>query len=460
MNRWILFLAVLVLLGGVGAGVYFLFGPGARWHDRPPLGEETPRGDDGTPVAPAQYWPRFRGPDGSGVSSDPNVPTEWSETKNLRWKVALPGPGSSSPIVWDERVFVTCYSGIGQGSSPQGLKRHLLCFNVTDGKRIWEKEVPAVQPEDAYSGYLREHGYASNTPVTDGERVYVFFGKTGVLAFDLDGNQLWQTSVGTSSANRRWGSAASPILYKNTVIVNASEESRSLQALDRKTGKQVWSADARSLELCYGTPLLVSLKDGRHDLVLSKPDEVWGLNPDTGKLLWYARTELGGNISPSVVARDDLIVAFGGFPATGSVAVRAGRGDVTGKIAWSSTKLASYVPSPVIQGDRLYLVNDRGTAYCVEVNTGNVLGEERLPSRGEGASRPIYASTLLVHDKLIAVTRHGGTYVLEASPKLTRLAHNQFAEDDSDFNAAPAVSAGRLFLRSNRFLYCVGTEGH
>ena len=197
------------------------------------------------PLAGAD-WPQFRGPDGLGVSSDANVAVQWSESENLKWKTSLPGPGSSSPIVWGQHVFVTCYSGYGLSRTNPGnieqLVRHLVCIDRKDGKVIWTRTVKAEMPEDAFAGMgVPEHGYASNTPATDGERVFVFFGKTGVLAFDLDGNQLWQVNVGKESSNRRWGSSASLILYKDMVIVNASEESQSILALDklpeRKSGR-------------------------------------------------------------------------------------------------------------------------------------------------------------------------------------------------------------------------------
>ena len=172
----------------------------------------------------ASDWPRFRGLNGMGISDDTKLPLVWSDIKNLKWKTALPGPGSSGPIVFGDRVFITCYSGYGVNSDNPGnqadLKRHLLCINRSDGKILCSKSIDAVLPEDPYRGYIREHGYASSTPITDGQSIYVHFGKTGVLAFDMQGRKLWQTSVGTGSSNRKWGSAASPILYKNMVAVH------------------------------------------------------------------------------------------------------------------------------------------------------------------------------------------------------------------------------------------------
>jgi len=416
------------------------------------------------PLAGAD-WPQFHGLDGSGVSSDANVAVEWSESENLKWKTSLPGPGSSSPIVWGQQVFVTCYSGYGLSRADPGnieeLVRHLLCIDRRDGKVIWTRTVKAEMPEDAFSGMgVPEHGYASNTPVTDGERVYAFFGKTGVLAFDLDGNQLWQVNVGRESSNRRWGSSASLILYKDTVIVNASEESQSIRALDKLTGREIWKAEAASLELAYGTPLLVPLGNGGEELVIGVPYEVWGLNPATGKLNWYAETGLDGNVAPSPVAADGVVYIFGGYRNTGSVAIRpGGKGDVTDTHVLWSGKDASYVPSPVIHKGKLYWVSDQGIAFCADAKTGETIYRERLPrTGGRGGGKPFYASVVLAGDKLICVSRRGGTCVLAAEPEFEQLAHNELASDESDFNASPAISEGQVFLRSNRFLYCIEDE--
>ncbi len=415
-------------------------------------------------TASAGDWTRFRGPNGSGIATEANVPTVWSDSKNLQWKTALPGRGSSSPIVCGERVFVTSYSGYGDGradGSPDKLQRHLLCLERQTGKILWDKAVVAELPEDPYQGFITEHGYASSTPVTDGERVYVFFGKTGVLAFDVTGKLLWQVNVGKQSSNRRWGSGASPLLYKNMVIVNAAEESRSLRALDTLTGKELWKAGAESMELCFSTPALVECA-GRTDLVVAVPGELWGFNPDTGKLRWFAQTGIRGNVSPSVVAGDGVLFVTGGFPQSGTVAVRAGgQGDVTKTHVLWSIEAASYVPSPIVQGDHLYFVSDKGVTMCLEAKTGKLVSKEPLPgitSTGRGG-KPVYASPVLAGKQLYAVTRRKGAFVLNAAPQMTVVAQNSFAGDDSDFNATPAVSGNQLFLRSNKFIYCLREGG-
>ena len=411
-------------------------------------------------VCPAADWPRFRGPDGSGVSGETGLPLTWSDSENLKWKTALPGPGSSSPIVSGDRIFVTCYSGYGVDAdspgNPADLVRHLLCVDRKSGKVLWSKSVKTEAAEDAFRGYITEHGYASSTPVTDGERVYAFFSKAGMFAYDMAGKQLWKVGLGTQSNTKRWGSGASPILYKNTVIVNAADESRSIRALDRATGKEVWKAEGSSLDQTFDTPLLVDTPGGGQDLVVVAPLEVWGMNPDTGKLRWYAEITLDGNITPSVVAKDGVVYVYGGFRRPGSLAVRAGgKGDVTKThVLWTSS-LSTYVPSVVLCGEHVYWVSDRGLARCVAAKTGETVYREQLAGDVGSQSRAFYASVVLADGKLYAVSRRGGTFVLAAKPQFKQLARNRFASDASDFNGSPAVSDGQIFLRSNRFLYCI-----
>ena len=400
----------------------------------------------------ADDWTRFRGPDGTGISGDAPTPLRWNDETNLKWKRTLPGAGSSSPIVIGERVFVSSYSG--EGTS---LERQLVCIDRSRGDVMWSKSFDAEQPEDAYNGYLTEHGYASNTPVTDGERVYAFFGKGGVYAFDLEGNQLWQVSVGSQSSNRRWGSAASLVLHENMVIVNAAEESRSIRALDKATGEELWRSESGMLELAYGTPTLVPGDDGA-ELVVGVAGEIWGLNAQNGKLRWFAETNLTGNICPSVVAADDTVYLFGGYRSSGSHAFRiGGRDDVTETNELWSTRNSSYVATPLLHEEHLYWVDDRGVAFCISADSGDVIYRERLEGL-DGSGRPFYASPVLADEKLYVVSRWSGTFVFEAKPEFEQLAQNQFSSDESDFSATPAISGGELFLRSNRFLYCV-SEG-
>ena len=238
-------------------------------------------------------WDRFRGPNGTGISPDTDpLPATFSETENLQWKVALPGAGVSCPIVVGDKVFVTCYSGYGLDRQNPGeiesLKRHLVCIDRASGKTLWEKTVDAVQPEDRFSGAgVPEHGYASHTPTSDGTNVYVFFGKSGVFAYDLDGKELWHTNVGKESDDRQWGSSSSPILTGNVIVVAAGPEARAIVGLDKTTGKELWRADSDGLGNVWGTPVLAKIDEERTDVVIGAPNEIWGLNPATGKLKWY-----------------------------------------------------------------------------------------------------------------------------------------------------------------------------
>ena len=415
-------------------------------------------------MARAENWPRLRGARGDGISADTRVPTRWSEKENLRWKRALPGPGSSSPIVWGDKVFVTCYSGYGTDrrnpGTPSNLKRHLLCLDRATGKELWQKITPAKMPEDNYRGYLTEHGYASNTPTTDGERVYVFYGKTGVLAYDMAGKELWRREVGGMSSNRRWGSAASVMLHGGKLIVNAAEEGRAVLALDPKTGKEIWRAAGDALELSFNTPLATDA-GGKEILLVAVPGELWALNPETGKLRWYAETNVSGNVTPSVTLVGKLAVVTGGWPRMRTTAVRlGGKSDVTSTHRAWTTSDASYVATPVLHGGRLYWIDDRGTAQCLAADTGKSVYKHKLDNvRGGGSSgRKFYASPLLIGGTIYAVSRRSGTFVYAPGSEFKVRAINVLASDGSDFNAAPAVSKGQLFLRSDKAVYCIGAK--
>lgn len=401
----------------------------------------------------AADWPQFRGPNGSGVAPDAEPPTTWSDSKNLKWKTPLPGAGTSSPIVVGDKVFVTSWTD-GQGAR---LQRQLVCVDRLTGKILWSKKVEGEAQPDRYDGYLREHGYASHTPASDGERVYVYFGRGGALAFDLEGAELWRVKLGDESNAKNWGSASSPILYQDSVTINASEESHAVYALDKQTGRELWKAEGGALAYVFGTPVMAR-ESGHAELLLSMPDEIWALNPDNGKLRWYAESGLPGNIAPSMVAGDGVAFAFGGFPRLGAVAVKlGGKGDVTqSHIVWKSHN-STYVPTPVLHEGRLYFASDAGFATCLEPNTGQLVFKERLPgasATGRGG-KPFYASAVLANGHVYAVSRQNGVFVIEAKPEFKLVAHNQLAGDNSDFNATPAISGRQLFLRSNQNLYCI-----
>jgi outer membrane protein assembly factor BamB len=398
-------------------------------------------------------WTQFRGPHGLGVSSDKDLPVHWSSQKNMLWKTRLPGAGTSSPIVIGERDFLTCYSGYaldtGKPGNMNDLRRHVVCLDRGRGDILWTKDFEPVLPEHKYEGEGSYHGYSSSTPTTDGQRLYVFFGKSGVYCFDLDGKEVWHVSVGQNTSG--WGSAASPLLYKNLLIVNASVESGALVALNKMTGKEVWRAPG--IGSAWNTPVLVKASSGELELVISVQDRLLGLNPDTGKELWHAEG-VHRYVCPSVVAHDGIVYAIGGGHT--SLAVRAGgRGDVSKThVVWRKNK-GSNVPSPIYHEGHLYWATDHGAlVICQEAATGKTVYQERLqPDPGI-----IYASPLLAGGKLYFVSQTNGTYVVAAAPKYKLLAHNVFKDDRSRTNASLAVSNGHLLLRSDRYLYCIGKQ--
>lgn len=401
--------------------------------------------------ATATDWSRFRGSDGQGIASE-SVPVKWSSDEGILWKTDLPGAGSSSPVVVGNRIFVTCY----EGTTETDAKRSLVCVDSESGKIQWTKSVDAPVREDSYSGFLQEHGYASGSAVSDGTNVYAFFGKAGVLACTVEGKQLWQKNVGQMSSNRRWGSGASLILAGDILIVNASEEARSIIGLNKDTGEEAWKAEYDALELCFATPVLVPGEGGKMEAVISMPGEVWGLNPENGKLRWYCEIDNGGNVSPSVVVGEKSFFTFGGYPQQQTNAIkRGGRGDLTETHRLWNNRDSSYVATPLLHDGHLYWVSDRGQSFCVNAETGETVTRARLSGLVSGG-RPVYASPVKAGDKIYVVTRRSGTFVYDAKPEMPEVARNP-ALDDSDFNATPAVTNGRLILRSNKALYAIGS---
>ena len=402
-----------------------------------------------TSAAAADDWNRFRGPSGQGIATSV-VPVEWSRTERVAWSFKLPGEGSSSPIVVGSRVFVTCYSGeVGAES-----RRHLICVDADSGEELWQRSIDGPQREDDYQGYLTEHGYASGTPVSDGKNVYAFFGKAGVVAYTVDGQKLWQKDVGQQSSNRRWGSGSSPVLFNDILIVNASEEGRAILGLSAEDGRQLWKAEYDRLELCYATPVLITGDGDVTEAVLSMPGEVWGLNAANGKLRWYCEIENGGNVSPGVVVSDDTLFTFGGFPQQQTNAIkRGGRKDITDSHRLWQNKDSSYVATPLFLDDHLYWVSDRGQAFVANAKTGETVQRARLAGL-ESGGRPVYASPVKAGDHIYVVSRRSGTYVFEANPSMAQVAQNERL-DDSDFNGTPAISDGKMYLRSNSSLYCI-----
>lgn len=450
----------------------------------------------------SEDWSRFRGPNGTGVASDAkSLPTTFSDTENLQWKVPLPGPGSSSPIVVGQKVLVTCWSGYGVSRQDPGdlkaLKLHLMCFDRKSGKQLWDKAVDAHYPEEEYQGMFAEHGYASHTPVSDGKQVFVYFGKTGLYAFDLDGKELWHKNVGTGAGAKGWGSSSSPILYKDMVIATASAESHALIAFKKETGEQVWKQEADGLVGTWGTPILVEVDKSRTDLVLGVPYEIWGLNPDTGKLRWFCNASEDESYCSSVVASGDVVYAVEGRGG-GSFAVKAGgKDDVTkSNMVWSGSG-RNRIGTPVIADGKLYFISGK-VINCVDTATGKEIYQARLNSksgnsagaqpgggggpggggpggggpggfggggfgggrggRGGGMGGQDYSSPVIGDGKLYYVARNGEIFVVKLGDTFEQISSNRVTSDTEDFSATPAISDSQIFIRSSKHLYSVGNK--
>lgn len=391
---------------------------------------------------------RFRGPDGSGKSAASPLATKWNSDHGISWKTPLPGAGASSPVVFQDRVYVTAYSGFfvpgTEGGSSSDLKRHLLAIDVADGSIVWQQSIPAVLPEE---DSIRDHGFAANSVAVDALHVYAFFGKTGVFAFNHQGDLVWKSNVGTKTHG--WGSAASPVVHGDLLFVNASVESESLVALDRNTGKERWRAE--DIRESWNTPLVITTKNGRQELILATQGTVRAYAPDSGKLLWTCDTDINWYMVPSLVEHDGVVFCLGGRSGTAGLAVRTGgSGDVTASHRlWTSQKGAN-VSSPVFHDDHLYWVNEaRETAYCAKASSGEVIYEQRLPRGGQ-----FYASAYLANGALYYLNRDGKTFVVAAKPEFELLATNELS-DGGVFNATPTEADHRLFIRSDKFLYCI-----
>jgi len=395
----------------------------------------------------AGEWSRFRGPDGQGIARTSAVGTSWNQGRGVAWKTALPGPGASSAIHFADRVYVIAHSGHAvpgkEGGDINDLKRHVLCLRAADGALLWQRDVPAVQPEQAR---VREHGYAASTPVADADHVYVFLGKSGVLALTHDGSEVWRADVGSSV--HEWGSAASPVLHKDRVIINAAVESGAVVALDRRTGRELWRRNG--LKESWNTPILVPVEGGREELVVAMLGKVLGIDPDTGEELWSCATGIGWYMVPSLVNDGDIVYCIGGRTG-GSLAVKAGgKGDVTAsRRLWVLNK-GSNVSSPILHRGHLYFLHENlGVLYCVEAASGRLVYEERIPGAGQ-----FYASPVLAGDRLLCVARNGVLFVLAANPQFELIGRSD-APQRSIYDGSPSFAGGLLLIRSDHFLYAI-----
>ncbi len=394
----------------------------------------------------ASDWPQFRGLQSHGISPEKNLPAALTE-KNLKWKTPLPGPGHSSPIVWGDRIFLTAFRPdssllrfLGSGRS----QLLVLSIDKNNGKVVWEREVAVKGIEQVHS----TSAPASPTPVTDGKLVYVYFGSKGLLAFDFDGKQVWEKPLGPFP--NEWGSASSPILHGNMLILNCDTDGEDfLLAVDKRTGKTIWRTSRNGATRAWPTPYIWSL-EGREEIVVSGSERVKSYDAATGKELWTV-DGLTTWVTPTPVSAHGLLyVAANGPGGNITMAIRpGGRGNISGShVAWRYTRSAPYSSSPVVVGDWIYTVKNGGVVACLNAKTGAQQYLERLSASGAYYASPVYAD-----GKIYFLSEDGELTTLAAKPEFQVLATSRIGERCM---ASPAVSAGRILIRSDSTLYSFG----
>jgi outer membrane protein assembly factor BamB len=425
------------------------------------------------PEAAGQNWPQWRGPSSLGISPESDLPTRWSTTENVAWRAPLAGLGTSSPIVWGDRVFVTSQIGsarVAPGSHPQLARDNrslaereraigggrstpdgeiwlvVEAFRRSDGRRLWQYRTKATGPLPELH---EKHNLATPTPATDGERVYAWFGNGQIVALDMNGRVVWRRHLGIeySPFEAQWGHGSSPTLHGDLLILLCDHlPSSYLLALDARTGRERWKADRGEGRVSHSTPVVIAAPEG-DELLVNSSERIDVYDPATGTLLWYAGGDRQTPI-PSAVFHEGRIYMSRGYRNSDYLAIRpGGRGDVTNThIEWRAPSGASYVPSIVYYDGLLYMTNEIGVVTCADARNGERVWQRRLDS-------VFFASPVAGDGKIYLVSETGETIVLRAGREPDLLARNDLAER---FIASPAISNGRLFLRSDRTLFAVG----
>jgi outer membrane protein assembly factor BamB len=388
-----------------------------------------------------KYWPRWRGPSGQGHVSGSGYVDTWSDTQNVLWKVAVPGSGNSSPIVWGDYLFlVTSYDG--------GARKSIIAYSRRDGKQLWETFAPQANSEESNP----KNGHASGTPTTDGTRVYAYMGNHGLFAVDFKGRQLWHRSLGTFQAYH--GTAGSPLLYKDRLILYQDQKGGSgsfVAAFDAKTGNELWRT-ARQAQVGWGTPIAINTGT-RDEVIVSSMRRVHAYDPSNGAELWSA----GGNlfeVIPTPVVGEGFVFCTSGR-AGPTLAIRpGGSGDVTAThIAWKAEKGSPFVPSPLLHEGVLYMINDMvsiATAY--DAKTGVVLWQGRL---GEAARESFSSSPVVVDAKIYFTNDQGETFVVATGREFKLLHVNHL---NARTIASPALVDGTWYWRTDKELLAIGRK--
>lgn len=418
--------------------------------------------------SPDAHWPEWRGPSATGAAPTGDPPIEWSETKNVRWKVKLGGLGSSTPIIWGDRVYVTTAVDSGKtapkgvdnrpeserqanpdGTPPEKIYRfEVIALNRDDGTEAWRTVVNEAQPHE---GHHQTGTYASGSPVTDGERLYVSFGSFGIYALDLAGRVLWQKDLGDMTIRYGFGEGASPTLHGDSLVVNWDHEGESfIVALDKATGQEKWRVE-RDEETSWTTPLVVD-HAGRTQIITSATSRIRSYDMETGEQIWTA-TGMTLNAIPSPFHHDGIVYLTSGFRGSALLAIdlEGAAGDITGtdRIKWSLDRDTPYVASALLYKDRIYFIKFlSGVLSVADADSGEVIyGPERL-----AGVRNVYASPVAVADRIYIVGRFGNAIVLRHGDSFEVLASNSL---DDGFDASPAVAGNELYLRGAESLYCI-----
>ena len=417
------------------------------------------------PVGFEKNWHHWRGPYATGVAVNANPPITWSETENVRWKVAIPGTGHATPIIWEDKIFIQTaieapveekkseddnpFGGFfgGKNDGPK-YKFDLLAINRSDGSILWQKTLREVAPHE---GMHQDGTYASNSPVTDGEYVYAYFGSRGLYCVDMMGNVKWEKDIGTMYKSNTFGEGSSPVLYDNTLVIVQDHEGDSfITALDKRTGDVLWKTD-RNEKTTWFSPIVVE-HDGKAQVITAGTNRVRSYDLTTGELLWDG-DGLTPNSIPSPVAAGEYVYLMSGFRGNVLQAVHLAEatGDITGSgaIAWEFNRDTPYVPSPFLYDGTIYfLKSNNGVLSAFNTETGEAhYGPERL----KGVSG-VYASIVGTADRIYIAGRKGTVNVIQQGSEFKILAENKL---DDSFNASPAIAGSELYLRGGKHLYCI-----
>ena len=424
------------------------------------------------PIGFEKNWHHWRGPHATGAAAEANPPATWSETENIRWKVAIPGTGHASPIIWEDKIFIQTavkgevqkaeaeesdddnpFGGFfnqrrGEGAIENSYKFDLIAISRNDGSILWQKTLHEANPHE---GIHQDGTYASNSPVTDGEHVYAYFGSRGLYCVDMMGNVKWEKDIGTMYKNLTFGEGSSPVLHGNTlVIVQDHEKDSFITALDKRTGDVLWKTD-RNEGTTWSSPIVVK-QDGKPQVITAGTKRIRSYDLETGELLWDG-DGLTPNSIPSPVAANGYVYLMSGFRGNAfrGVHLAEATGDITGSdaVIWEYNQDTPYVPSPLLyKGIIYFLKSNNGILTAFNVETGQVYyGPQRL----QGVSG-VYASIVGASDRVYIAGRGGTVNVIQHGPEFKVLAENKL---DDSFNASPAVVGSELYLRGGQYLYCI-----